>query len=145
MSYYFINTRLAAKKVLSRSIPFAILALAISSLAVAQSDLAPRARQSDPAQTGPSGIITTVAGNGYIGEGGNGGLATEAEMSYPRAVALDSAGNFYIADLVGQVVRKVTASTGIISIYAGTGLGGYSGDKGPAIKADLNEPSGPRT
>jgi YD repeat-containing protein len=93
-------------------------------------------------QTGPSGIITTVAGDGYIGDDGNGGLATKAHLIFPQGVAVDSAGNFYIADSLGEVVRKVTVSTGIITAFAGTGDAGYSGDNGPATKAQLNDPLG---
>jgi len=93
-------------------------------------------------QTGPSGIISTVVGDGYMGNDGNGGPATSAHMIEPEGIAVDTAGNFYIADSIGQVVRKVTVSTGIITAFAGTGDAGYSGDKGQATKAQLNEPLG---
>ena len=98
--------------------------------------------QDGQAQTGPSGIISTVVGDGFVGDGGNGGLATKAQLINPWGVAVDSAGNFYIADPDAQVVRKVTVSTGIISIYAGTGFGGYSGDGGLPTAADLDQPQG---
>ena len=93
-------------------------------------------------QTAPSGIITTFAGDGYMGNDGNSGLATNAHLITPTSVAVDSAGNVYVSDLYGQVVRKVTASTGMITAFAGNGDAGYSGDKGPATKAQLNEPAG---
>ena len=95
-----------------------------------------------PTPAAPSDIITVVAGDGYIGDSGNGGPATKAQFIAPQAVAVDSLGNIFIADYDGQVVRKVAAATGIISIYAGTGEGGYSGDKGLATEAELNEPGG---
>jgi sugar lactone lactonase YvrE len=93
-------------------------------------------------QTAPNGVITTVAGNGFQGYAGDGGLATKANLAYPPAVAVDAAGNLYIADYTSSVVRKVTASTGVISLYAGTGVAGYLGDKGPATSAQLNFPFG---
>jgi sugar lactone lactonase YvrE len=96
-----------------------------------------------PAQLpAPSGILTTVAGNGYAGISGDGGPATSAQFAAPQAVAVDSHGNLYIADTDESVVRKVDATTGIISRYAGSGSGGYSGDNGPATSAELNIPSG---
>lgn len=106
-----------------------------------QPETDPEATPAATTQTGPSGIITTVAGNGYLGYFGNGGPATEAQLTSANSVVADSAGDFYIADTWGQVVLKVKASTGIISVYAGTGFGGYSGDNGPATAANLNQPS----
>jgi sugar lactone lactonase YvrE len=86
--------------------------------------------------------ISTVAGTGVIGNTGNGGLATAARLGQPTCMAMDSAGNMYIADIQFNVVRKVTAATGIISDYAGTGTEGYSGDGGPATSAMLYGPAG---
>jgi uncharacterized protein (TIGR03437 family) len=85
----------------------------------------------------PSGIITTVAGGGTAVSGDD-GPATSARLNGPRAVAVDRAGDLFIAD--GNRVRKVSAS-GIITTIAGNGDAGYSGDGGPAISATLN-PSG---
>ena len=87
-----------------------------------------------------TGIISTVAGNGTIGETGNGGPATSAELDYPYGEALDSAGNIYIADYYANTIRKVNAATGIISTVAGNGTGGYTGDGGPATSAELDYP-----
>lgn len=84
-----------------------------------------------------TGIITTVAGNGVQGYSGDGGLATSAELNYPASVGLDSAGNLYIADWGNYRVRKVSASTGIITTIAGTGNYGYSGNGGPASQASV--------
>ena len=89
----------------------------------------------------PSGIITTVAGSGFSGYGGDGGLATEAQFTYPQGVAVGSDGSFYIADASNSRIRKVD-SFGIITTVAGNGLGGYSGDGGPATAARLNFPRG---
>ncbi len=92
-------------------------------------------------QTGPSGIITTVAGDGYSGDSGNGDPATKSPLLDPWGVAVDAKGNLYITDGLNQVIRKVSSSTGDISIYAGTlGVAGYSGDNGKAASATLDGP-----
>jgi len=90
---------------------------------------------------GPSGILTRVAGNGRPGYSGDGGSATGAQLNYPEGVAVDNAGNLYIADLSNSRVRKVS-SDGIVTTVAGNGAFGYSGDGGPATSAQLNYPSG---
>ncbi len=87
----------------------------------------------------PAGIISTVAGNGRFGYSGDGGPAVNAAISVPTGLAVDAAGNLFIADYDNQVIRKVTPD-GIISTFAGTGTAGYSGDYGPAAKATLNAP-----
>ncbi|MHB1953016.1 MAG: NHL domain-containing protein [Sulfobacillus sp.] len=92
--------------------------------------------------TASTGIISTVAGNGTYGYSGDGGPATSAELWAPQGVAVDSAGNLYIADRFNQRIRKVTASTGIITTVAGNGASGYSGDGGPATSAKLAQPFG---
>ncbi|MDE3096665.1 MAG: hypothetical protein KGK07_11795 [Chloroflexota bacterium] len=97
-----------------------------------------RVRMVDPA----SGVITTVAGNGSAGYSGDGGPAMQAALNYPVAVTVDSAGNLYIADKNNHVVRAVTAATGVIRTFAGTGASGYSGDGGPATAAALISPAG---
>jgi sugar lactone lactonase YvrE len=86
------------------------------------------------------GIITTVAGNGTSGFSGDGGPATGASLNGPSSVAVDSLGNLYIADFIGQRIRKV--SDGIITTIAGTGNPNFSGDGGPAASASLNYPWG---
>jgi hypothetical protein len=87
----------------------------------------------------PSGVITTVAGSGDAGYSGDGGSAVNAQVGNPVAVALDSAGNLYIADGSSRV-RKVFLS-GIITTIAGSGPKGYSGDGGSAANATLSGPS----
>jgi uncharacterized protein (TIGR03437 family) len=84
----------------------------------------------------PGGIISTVVGNGIPGFSGDGGSATTASLNYPRGVAVDSAGNIYIADTSNNRIRKVDPS-GIITTVAGNGVGGFSGDGGPATEASL--------
>ena len=89
----------------------------------------------------PSGIISTVAGSGTQGFSGDGGPATSASLNYPGSVAVDAAGNLYIADSQNDRIRKVSAS-GIISTVAGNGALGFSGDGGPASSASLLLPGG---
>lgn len=86
-----------------------------------------------------SGLITTVAGTGTAGYGGDNGAATSAMLNFPRAVAIDGSGTLYIADTSNNRIRKVT-STGIISTLAGTGVSGFSGDGGLAKDAELSGP-----
>ena len=88
-----------------------------------------------------NGIITTVAGNGSYGFSGDNGPATNAVLGYPSDVAVDTAGNIYIADEYNSRIRKVDTS-GIITTVAGNGLYGFSGDNGPAVKAELSFPRG---
>ncbi|MEU1998012.1 hypothetical protein ABZ511_26525, partial [Nocardia gamkensis] len=87
----------------------------------------------------PAGVITTVAGTGTDGYNGDNQLAIDADLDYPCSVAVDGAGNLYIADLHNQRVRRVDPA-GIITTVAGTGTDGYNGDNQPAINADLNQP-----
>jgi uncharacterized protein (TIGR03437 family) len=88
-----------------------------------------------------NGVITTFAGTGVAGSNGDGGQAAAAQLSKPQGLAVDAAGNLYIADTQNNRVRVVTAD-GSISPFAGNGNGGYSGDGGPAASAQLNQPYG---
>ena len=92
-----------------------------------------------PAALAAPSDITTVAGSGVNGYGGDGGSATSAQMMAPAGLALGAGGNLYIADFFAHTVRRVNSS-GTISTFAGTGVAGYSGDGGPASAAQLNMP-----
>jgi len=89
-----------------------------------------------------SGIIITVAGNGTAGFGGDGGAATAASLNFPFGVTVDSTNDLFIADEVNQRIRRVDASTGIITTFAGNGIAGFNGDGGVAASASLNNPTG---
>jgi sugar lactone lactonase YvrE len=88
-----------------------------------------------------TGTISTVAGNGTAGYSGDGGPAASAELNAPDGVAIDPSGNLYISDRDNARIRRVIA-TGTISSVVGNGTAGYSGDGGPAIGAELNQPAG---
>src|SRR5262249_22573770 len=89
-----------------------------------------------------TGNISTIAGNTTYGSTGDGGLATSAELAGPSSIAVDSAGNVFIADSDNNEVREVSATTHNISTIAGNGTAGYMGDNGPATAAELSEPEG---
>jgi len=96
------------------------------------------------------GEVFTVAGDGTAGYSGDGRLAAFAQLNEPSGVAVDAQGNLYIADSSNNVIRRVDAKTGTITTVAGNftadkandGLGGFSGDGGPATSAQLNDPQG---
>lgn len=88
-----------------------------------------------------AGIIATIAGIGDRGFSGDGGLAIEAKLSRPQGLAVDDLGNVYIADSDNHVIRRVDTH-GLITIVAGTGKTGNSGDGGPAVDAQLADPNG---
>jgi sugar lactone lactonase YvrE len=89
-----------------------------------------------------NGVITTVAGNGTGGFSGDNGLATSAQLFFPNSVAVDAAGNLYIADSENNRIRKVTNGSGVITTVAGNGTAGFGGDNSPATSAPLAYPSG---
>ncbi|OJJ19190.1 hypothetical protein BKI52_20475 [marine bacterium AO1-C] len=82
-----------------------------------------------------TGIITTIAGNGNSSFAGDGGLATAAQISSPDGVVVDAAGNVYIADNGNARIRKVDATTGIMSTIMGNGGSGFTGEGGAATAA----------
>lgn len=88
----------------------------------------------------PDGTISTYAGNGVAGSGGDGGAATDAHLMQPRNLAMDTSGNLYISEFGGHRVRRVTPD-GKIATVAGTGISGFNGD-GPAATTQLNAPAG---
>lgn len=104
-----------------------------------------------------TGIVKTVAGSGACspvpapfagvtvcqgGFAGDGGPAVNASLDHASSVALDQQGNLYIADTMNHRIRRVDASTGVISTIAGTGVNGFAGDGGPALAANIGTPTG---
>ena len=83
------------------------------------------------------GLVTYLGGFS-----GDGGPATEALLNDPENIAVDTSGNIYISDVLNYRIRRIDANTGIISTIAGTGIKGYSGDGGPALRAQISTPSG---
>jgi hypothetical protein len=90
---------------------------------------------------GTNGIITTVVGNGNFGDSGDNSMATNATLESAMRVTVNAAGDLFIADTEGNVIRKV-GTNGIITTLAGNGTGGYSGDGGAATNALLHNPTG---
>ena len=88
----------------------------------------------------PSGIITTIAGNGTAGYSGNGILATSGPLNHPTDIAIYGT-DIYFSESFSQRIRKIDAA-GIITTVAGNGISGYSGDGGPATNARISEPNG---
>lgn len=91
---------------------------------------------------GTSGILTLVAGNGMAASSGDGGPAMQASLNNPSGLAVDSAGDLFIAEGNGNRVRIIDPATGFIYTVAGNGVAGFSGDGGPAVNASLNRPMG---
>ena len=88
-----------------------------------------------------AGVISTFAGTGTAGATGDGGQATSAQLNSPIGVAVDAAGNVYVADTSNSKIRRVT-SQGVITTFAGTGSPGFGGDGGPATAAGLRNAFG---
>src|SRR5579862_1025087 len=92
-----------------------------------------------------TGIISTVAGSGEAGFGGDGGPALEAQFNFLNSIAVNSVGDLFIADDTSYRIRRVDAKTGIIDTIAGTGHGArfdpiFKGEGGPALEAQLHDP-----
>lgn len=86
------------------------------------------------------GNMFTAAGTGQVGYDGDGNLATNAQLSHPMGVAVDGAGNIYVADTYNYVIRKVSARDQSINTIAGSNTPGYSGDNGAATSAQIDRP-----
>jgi sugar lactone lactonase YvrE len=87
-------------------------------------------------------MLAAFAGDGNVGRKGDGGPAVKAVLNQPAALAIDAAGNVFIADTMNNVVRRVDAKTGTITHVAGTGDEGFTRDGGPAAAAALSAPLG---
>jgi sugar lactone lactonase YvrE len=89
-----------------------------------------------------TGILTTIAGTGTPGLSGDNGPATSAQLDLPTALALDAKNNLYLADTRSHRIRRIDATTGLITTIAGNGTQGFSGDNGPATGASIDSPTG---
>ena len=89
-----------------------------------------------------NGILHTLAGVGIMGDGGDGGPATEAYLNNPHDLFQDGQGNLYFSDLCNSTIRRIDYQSGIITRVAGTGVRGRGGDGGPALEAELDCTSG---
>jgi sugar lactone lactonase YvrE len=90
----------------------------------------------------PSGMITTIAGNGSSGFSGDGGPATAAGLDTPAGIGVDGSGDIFIINTFNARVREVSATTQLITTVAGNGMSGFAGDGGPATTAELGSPFG---
>ena len=86
---------------------------------------------------GGDGLVTTLAGTGREGNGGDAGLAIRAEFNGPHSLAVTTSGDIYVTDTWNNRVRKIDGRSGVITVVAGTGRKGFSGDGGPATEADF--------
>jgi streptogramin lyase len=84
-----------------------------------------------------TGVISTYAGNGQKGYGGDGGPAHQAQMKEPNALDIDPKGDLYVADVTDNRIRKIDAKTGVITTVSGTGRREFTGDGGPAARAGI--------
>jgi DNA-binding beta-propeller fold protein YncE len=89
-----------------------------------------------------SGVIATCAGNGTAGYAGDGGPAGRAAFNEPYGIAIDRAGNIYVADRHNHCVRRIDGGSGIVTTFAGNGSAGFGGDGGAPARAGLVEPNG---
>jgi gliding motility-associated-like protein len=88
-----------------------------------------------------SGAVSIVAGTGSAGFSGDGGLASNAQMNICASIYLDNSGNIFFSDQLNHRIRKISATSGIISTIAGTGIPGFAGDGERAVNAKLANPA----
>ncbi|GIW41612.1 MAG: hypothetical protein KatS3mg076_2189 [Candidatus Binatia bacterium] len=88
-----------------------------------------------------TGLVSTIAGTGEFGYGGDGGPATAAKLAFPTGVVADTDGNVFFTDLFNHRIRRI-GRDGKITTVAGTGVSGFGGDGGPATSAKISWPSG---
>ncbi len=89
-----------------------------------------------------TGLVSTIAGNGYYGSGGDGGQATDASITWVGDFKFDRDGNLFFTDIANHRVRKIDLRTGTITAVAGTGRRGFAGDGGPAALGSFDLPDG---
>jgi sugar lactone lactonase YvrE len=94
-----------------------------------------------PAVAFTPAAISTLAGNGTAGSFGNGGPASIALVNAPAGATFDASGSLVFADAGNNVIRRIDGNTGVMTVLAGTGVSGYTGDSGSALAATLNAPS----
>ena len=90
--------------------------------------------------TAATGIISTLAGTGALGFSGDTAASTTANLALPHGITMDPAGNLYLADTANHRIRRIDATTGIITTVAGDGTQAFAGDGGPAVAASLDSP-----
>ena len=103
-------------------------------------DQTPRIRRVD----GRTGRISTVAGSGHFGSGGDDGPAIDAAITYPGDLAMDTTGSLLFSDIATHRIRRIDRHTGIITTIAGDGIARFAGDGGGAKEASFDLPSGLR-
>lgn len=87
-----------------------------------------------------TGVISTLAGNGQRGYGGDGGPAADSQLAQPHSIAFDASGNLYICDIANQRVRRIDPDTGVISTFAGTGERGPAPESGRLLESAMEGP-----
>jgi DNA-binding beta-propeller fold protein YncE len=113
--------------------PFAVAADKAGNLYIAEMEGGERILRVDT-----KGVLTTLAGTGKKGSAGDGGLAMQAEFNGMHNIIIAPDDTLYVADSWNNRIRQIDLKTGVISAFAGTGVKGFSGDAGPALKAEFS-------
>ena len=118
-----------------------MIRLLVTTLLFTLAACAPGGEPSDPGSaTPPAKTVDTLAGTGVSGSAGDGGPGDEAQVGNPFGVVIGPDDALYICEVDTHRVRRLDLKTNVISTVVGSGRKGYSGDGGPALEADLNEP-----